>query len=731
MDKIKKTAMLISAYIIVISLISVLIREASYNQVQASSFLVDNKKQRVVILVADYIELQDFAKNSYLTWLFNNSYSALISGRQNGKASIAKAKLAIGTSKRLEISSGLKKIANYNENQETLDNQIVIGEKGNVLFSDIKNLKSLNKESDYSQYIGYLGSKLKEDQKSTCILGNSDTDIVNRSSVLMGMDANGIIDVGDVENILKSDSSFPGGKRTDYDKLIRLYNEFSMISDLIIIDTGDLARLDYYKGQIATEDFEVYKTEALNDFAVFTKNIIENAKQNTVFILLSAYPSKSSLQSGLRLTPFVVHENNESGFIYSQSTKRNGIITNLDIADYVLEKLIEGEKSSLREVPGAEPLRGMLTLTRKLLNISMMRLPILTWYAIFEIICASAGLIYMLNFNKKSLLFSKIVKITMLVNIVAPAVLLYMAVFEISSTFAYFGLFILISFIIATVLFLIIKTSIGQFLGAALFINISIVVDLFRESALMKNSVFGYDPIIGARFYGIGNEFAGVFIGSGILLAGGLLQYNKSFLDRKPISSTLLLVVYSCFQLFLIGMPFLGANFGGTIAGVVGYFFFFSSVKQRKIKFTQIIILAFILIIALSSIVILDLINPKSTTHVGKFITDIKVNGLKVLYSTLSRKASMNFKLIKYTIWTKVLLCIILIITIMFFKPVRLMHKIFKKYRYVTAAWLGISAGSIAGLLVNDSGIVMAATAMIFTGYTILYLCLEERSASI
>jgi hypothetical protein len=75
-------------------------------------------------------------------------------------------------------------------------------------------------------------------------------------------------------------------------------------------------------------------------------------------------------------------------------------------------------------------------------------------------------------------------------------------------------------------------------------------------------------------------------------------------------------------------------------------------------------------------------------------------------------------------------LCIIVIITIMFFKPVRLLHGVFKKYRYFTAAWIGISVGSIVGLLVNDSGIVMAATAMIFTGYTILYICLDERAAS-
>jgi hypothetical protein len=722
--------MLITAFVIVISLINIFIKEAWISQIQASSFLLDNKKQKVVIIMADYIELQDFAKNDYLASLSNNSYISMISGRQNNKATISKAKLAMGVGKKLEVSSGLKNVINYNNNMEIADNHIVIGEKGNVVYSDINNLKKFNKKSNYDAYVGYLGSVLNKHNKTTCLIGNSDTDIINRSSVFILMDENGIVDVGDVENTIKSDSSFPGGKRTDFTKLTSLYRRYSPISDLTVIDTGDLARLEYYKNQLSSEDFAAQKLATINNIAEFTKNIIDNTKEKTIFIMLSAYPSKSNLQSGLKLTPIIVHDNNGAGFIYSKSTKRTGIIINLDIADYVLEKLINEDISNLKQINGTAPLSTIQSLTRKLLNISTMRLPVLTWYAIFEIICASAGLIYIFNFSKKNLLMIKLVKITMLVNIVAPIVLLYMSVLDISNTIVYFGLFILISFIIATLLFFLIKTSILQFLGAAFLVNSFIILDLLRGSILIRGSVFGYDPIIGARFYGIGNEFAGVFIGSGILLAGCFMQHYKSFIERKPKTITLILIIYSCFQLYIMGMPFIGSNFGGTIAAVAGYFFFFNIVQQRKIKIVQLLLLGFVLIIVLSSIVVLDLTNSNNTTHIGKFITDIRDNGISVLYSTIARKAEMNLKLIKYTIWTKVLLCIIVIITIMFFKPVRLLHGVFKKYRYFTAAWIGISVGSIVGLLVNDSGIVMAATAMIFTGYTILYICLDERAAS-
>jgi hypothetical protein len=606
----------------------------------------------------------------------------------------------------------------------------VLGQPGNVIYQNIRSLRNLNKNSDYTSSIGYLGKELNKFGMYTCIIGNSDTNIMKRSSILMVMNELGIVDLGEVENILVYDSNFPGGKRTDYNKLLEEYKRYRLKSDLMLIDTGDLARLEYYKDELSEEDFKLHKKEIISNITQLFKNIISDTAEKTTFMLLSAYPSDTSMKAGFKLTPLMVYENKEGGLLYSSSTKRNGIITSLDIADYILEKLTIRDDSKLKEVLKDDGMTRMLELKRKLLSVSVMRLPVLTWYAVFEIVCAIAGFLYLLNFNSSRMRLIRLIKISMLANIVAPAILLYISIFQIDSATVYFGVFILLSYITAAILFFTFKTFINQFCGAALFVNASIAIDLFRESVFIKNSVFGYDPIIGARFYGIGNEFAGVFIGCGILLAGCVLQRFSKGVNKRTKLTSLFLIIYICFQIYMIGMPFMGANFGGTIAAVTAYYFFMNSIRKRKVRIAQLLLLAFILVIALSSIIALDLLNPSNTSHVGKFITDIKENGFKVLFSTLSRKLAMNLRLIKYTIWTKVLLCIILIITIMFFKPVQLLYNIFKKYRFIAAAWIGISAGSIAGLIINDSGIVMAATAMIFTGYTILYMCLEERSAS-
>lgn len=725
----KRIAIILTILVCLIScsIISFFIKEVCNTKVQASSLFMSNGQTKAVMISIDYLELSDIAKDEYLQKLFNKSYIALVSSRQIGKASASKAKLTIGAGKRLLLQDRYIQAYNYPWQVEDFYQLEPKLKKGNVFYQNIKELKQTNRNSEYAKNIGYLGDRLSAVDKTACVIGNSDTDIYNRNNVLIAMDSNGIVDMGEVTNTVLYDMDFPGGKRTDFAKLEELYKKSLSASDFMIIDTGDLARLEYYRNKLSEEQYKELKGQTLKRVSEFIKNIIEKDNKNTTFVLVSAYPSSTSIKKGDKLTPFISYTENGSGVLYSKSTRREGIITNLDIADYIIEKLGIGEESQIQELDTDEPLWVLQKLNKRLLNTSVLRLPVLTWYAVFEIACGIMGLLYMLSIGRiRSGSIRGFINKSLLVSISAPVVLLYMAVFNISSAAIYFAVFLILSYGIAYLISRIFKDDISRFAAIAFLVNASLIVDLLRGSALIRSSVLGYDPIIGARFYGIGNEFAGVFIGSSILLAGCLIHKKKVYAGCSLWVIKIMLLIYLVAELYIIGMPSKGANFGAAIAAICGFYFFYSSIIGKPIRLKQLIFLGIILVLAISLIVLIDLNNIDSTTHIGRLIVEIKKNGLKVLYSTIARKLEMNIKLIKYTIWTKVLLCIILIITIMFFKPVRLLHDIFREYKHLTSAWLGISAASIAGLLVNDSGIVMAATAMIFTGYTILYMCLEK-----
>ena len=90
----------------------------------------------------------------------------------------------------------------------------------------------------------------------------------------------------------------------------------------------------------------------------------------------------------------------------------------------------------------------------------------------------------------------------------------------------------------------------------------------------------------------------------------------------------------------------------------------------------------------------------------------------------------MNYKLIKSTIWTRVLLSSLLALGILFYRPVGIFKCLLAKNPAIAAGVSGSVLGAFMALLFNDSGIVAAATAIIFPSATLFYLVLREQAMS-
>ncbi|EPZ59179.1 putative membrane protein [[Clostridium] sordellii ATCC 9714] len=94
------------------------------------------------------------------------------------------------------------------------------------------------------------------------------------------------------------------------------------------------------------------------------------------------------------------------------------------------------------------------------------------------------------------------------------------------------GIYVSISAISLFIYFigrLIFKEDSKQIGFYALVSVVAIILDSLLGSYLMKNSIMSYDAIVGARYYGIGNEYQGITIGSSIIAMAILIKI-KSFL---------------------------------------------------------------------------------------------------------------------------------------------------------------------------------------------------------
>ena len=112
-------------------------------------------------------------------------------------------------------------------------------------------------------------------------------------------------------------------------------------------------------------------------------------------------------------------------------------------------------------------------------------------------------------------------------------------------------------------------------------------------------------------------------------------------------------------------------------------------------------------------------------SHLGVFAKQILQEGPSAIILTFTRKISMNLKLAKSTVWVNILLTGIFVIGIFIFRPSRHMRNISNKYNMIFKGFIASMVGCIITLLVNDSGIVAAATASIYILIPILIISIN------
>src|SRR5699024_10049038 len=122
----------------------------------------------------------------------------------------------------------------------------------------------------------------------------------------------------------------------------------------------------------------------------------------------------------------------------------------------------------------------------------------------------------------------------------------------------------LILYALGRVLF---KDDLKQMGFFALVTIIVVVVDCIFGTYLMKNNIMSYDAIVGARYYGVGNEYEGVSIASPIFAFAILLNYNKKLPKWSIVIASIVILITSAY-------PTMGANVGESISLTAAYLLF-------------------------------------------------------------------------------------------------------------------------------------------------------------
>lgn len=711
----KKTAKILVFLIIMIGLSSF----CSYSQ---------SVEKKLIVFLIDKVTLEDIDNMAFTKAISEKGAMGLMNTRSHGSSNEYSCALTIGSGTRAEAGY-------FSARSQNLDDEsVLVYERRNGYITDSKEignldiakLKELNKENNFNPIIGALGSSLKMSNKKVSVIGNSDIDTREaRLGILIGMDENGLVDYGTVgEDMNINASDYPYGLKTNYDMMMTKYKHLSTKSDLLILELGDLYRLEKYKANLSPEIYIGLREKVLSDMDLFINNVYNFIDiNNSRIMVVSPTYSSFAAKSGKKLTPVIISGSGvEDGILSSDTTRREGIIGNVDIAPYIASFF-----SSNTNLFTGKPIyvlnkEDKLTYIKDLNNQTAFlyknRLSVLFSFAIYEIIVSFLVFLAIQFGAKRRLKLYKFLEYLLLSNMAIPIALLVLPFVKAVNIYDAIIKIIIITILLTVIATFIRKETIDSIIFLSGLMCLLLTIDIMSGSGLIKMSFLGYDPIIGARYYGVGNEFMGILIGASMVFATAIL-------DRYNANKGLSIIVFVIVTI-AIGFPKFGANVGGTIAATFAFAFVMLKIFNSRLRFAHYVyiisaVFGFVLFIAL-----VDLYFVESSSHLANAIKQINTSGPNVIYSIIKRKISMNLKLFGTTIWSKVLISSLVFLGVLFYRPFGISKKIFDRYRNLSKGLLGILIACIVSFLVNDSGVVASATAIIFLAMTLMYLVFNE-----
>lgn len=236
--------------------------------------------------------------------------------------------------------------------------------------------------------------------------------------------------------------------------------------------------------------------------------------------------------------------------------------------------------------------------------------------------------------------------------------------------------------------------------GMSFFLLLILSIDIVLGSPLMKQSYLGFDPLIGARYSGIGNELGGFFVAGSII-------FLEPFVREEQISP--MGIGFMIAFLILLGAPIFGTNAGVTVAAGCMYLVWVWLIYKQDSSNSYLLFM----LLPLGGLVIIGMLwfmqQFGITTHIGRFFQLILEGNWQEVISILQRKMEMNVKIMKHSRWTNLLLTSYVLIVL--YILIDNHHQLSKVKQTIVKAG---SAGSVFLLLLNDSGVVAAATAMFY-----------------
>lgn len=614
-----------------------------------------------------------------------------------------------------------------------LNGGAITNKQDQIVFPGIYRLFAENQDKAYNPTLGLLGSSIRNAGQIVSLYGNADTLWERkRNAALFAMDQEGKIAEGDVsEKTLQQDAQYPYSLRTNYAYLSdRILAENR--PGLHVVELGDLARLYSLRTDMNPSQFKQLYTHILEDLDQFIGTLLSNQKPGQLVMVLSINPNDQAQKDKSLLTPLLTWKNGQaSGVLTSLTTRQSGVTNGIDLLPTILAWLqIPTPPQAIGYPISLDPTAHMtfpqfMHEIERIDHIYQNRSTIMYIYVMLQIctlvVASMLWIWHKRSHNHQGFDYRRAIRLWLLAMLFFPALfLLEPMMLESAPALIVLGAIVLLAFGGAL---LTERLPFPQLLlSVAGFTAFCILLDGFTGAKAMSRSYMGYDPVIAARFYGLGNEYEGVLIGSMILMVSALYEGWRRGRGWCLAAAGSLFA----FVLFYMAYPALGTNAGGFLAGSVGFGITLFRLQNWRLGKKGLLYVGGGLGIGIGVLIWMHVLSGQPTTHIGRVAHDILSGNWTEVVQIIQRKLEMNLRLIRVSAWSKVFIVSLLVISLLSLRPERFLKSLSLRYPALVRGFGGIIAGSIATLILNDSGIVSAATSIIFFVVPVLYAALLD-----
>jgi hypothetical protein len=715
--------------------------------------------RRVVVVLAPYVTLSDMAVMPSLKALAEKSMLVDVNVRAGDSAGAAtpdRGALVLSTGSPVTYADGalaafsaFESVSGVPARDLYLQYFGIAPGDASILYAGQPRQVLVNSVAGDSAVVGALGTAAHTAGVRTAAIGNGDFGMwavpgsTSRPAGIAVADESGRADAGDVSTkMLATDPSAPFGARANVEAIVEEYRLVTAGggAGLVVIDPGDLARANAITSVVTSAAAARTRAAALASTDRVVGGVVSASGPNDVVIVLTqAVLAQPGVAPGFGSA--VIFDGSGAGIGASPSTHRDGLVTLMDVSTTVVGFLGGTPPAAMvgsrihpavtaSGAPLAERLDILQRMDRTAAAVESIRFDVVNWFIIIAVIVLLAAALVV--YRGRDGLPSWAPGAAGIALLVPMAVLLGALVQYLLVRWPTSGSEVILMLVVGSVLALAMALAARRFgpstvplIALAGVTSIVILIDQWSGAPLSFAGLFGYSTLLGARYYGLGNEMAGLLFGSATVALALTLDTWPKARWHKPLTAW----GWPVLGIVLIATaaaPMLGANVGPVAWMTVGLLVGWMMLRGKKVltwrNVATVLVLIVVIVVGLSA---LDLLGGAATqTHLGRAISGAESGGIGTLWTIIVRKAETNMRILGRTNWTWMLVAVLALLGYMRWRPRGEFAAMLKRYPAFSISVAAALFAGVVGYFTEDSGIIIPALMFIPVGVSALYLML-------